>query len=260
MTYRDVIDFLRDEILSITGSVPDDWELHFADTKNVDAHTLDWDSALNILKISCPGLPVIIRVTNAKLSIAKLGRYFFDNVKKGIHPTAIIEQGAQIGKECYIGPYVVIHSCAIIGNGVSINAGSVIGNRGFGFVKDENGDLLRFPQIGVVIIKDGVEIGSNTTIDRGALSNTTIGRNSKINNLVHIAHNVHIGENVVVTAHVNISGSVCVGDNVWIGPGTTIRDHVVIGANAYIGIGSNVTKDIPMNQVWYGNPAKQQAK
>ena len=254
MKYREVIDFLGDEVISITGSLPDDYELHLADAEHIDEHTLDWNQNAGELRIADK---VVVKVNNAKLAIARLGNAFFVKRLVGIHPTAIVEDGAKIGNNCYIGPYVVIHSCVEIGDNVHIKAGSVIGNEGFGFERDENGDLFRFPQLGKVIIGDGVEIGSNVTIDRGALSDTVIGRNSKINNLVHIAHNVKVGENVVITAQVNISGSSIIGDNVWLGPGTTVRDHMTIGERAYIGIGSNVVKPIPANEVWCGNPAKK---
>lgn len=257
MTYGEIIDLLGNEIISVTGNVPREWELRLADSDHVDGHVLDWCQQQNILRISAQDYGAIIKVHNAKSAIAKVGNKFLFKQESGVSPTAQIESGAQIGKDCYIGPNVVIKSCVTIGSRVRINANSVIGNSGFGFVRDENGNLIRFPQLGKVIIGDDVEIGSCVTIDRGALSDTVIDCHSKINNLVHIAHNVHIGENVVVTAHVNISGSSIIGNNVWIGPGTTVRDHVNIGQGAYIGIGSNVVKNIPPEEVWCGNPAKK---
>ena len=258
MTYRQAVEFIRDRILSIEGLLPDEYELHFADREHIDSHTLDWNAKTNELSVHDGDNDLVrIRVKSAKTAIAELGNKFFADHPIGIHGTAIIEDGAKIGKNCYIGPYVVVHSCVELGDGVRVKAGSVIGNEGFGFERDSNGDLFRFPQLGKVIIGDGVEIGSNVTIDRGALSNTVIGRNTKINNLVHIAHNAQIGENVVITAQVNISGSTVIGSNVWIGPGTTVRDHVAIGDNSYVGIGSNVVKSIPSNEVWCGNPARK---
>lgn len=258
VTYKQILDFLKDQVIATEGALPDVYRLHLADLNNVDSHTLDWDAKANLLQV-CDGDVLLARiyVKNAKRAIAMLGNEFFVNRPMGIHHSAIVEEGAIIGQNCYIGPNVVICSCVELGDNVRINAGSVIGNEGFGFERDENGDLFRFPQIGKVVIANGVEIGSNVTIDRGALSNTVIGRNVKINNLVHIAHNVNIGANTVITAQVNISGSAVIGDNVWIGPGSKVRDHICIGEKSYVGMGSNVVKDIPVGEIWCGNPARK---
>ena len=254
MTYKEAIEFLGDEVISIAGALPDDYELYLADAAHVDEHTLDWNQNAGELRV---GDNVVVKVKDAKRAIAFLGNRFLVNRPIGIHPTAIVEEGAKIGKNCYIGPYVIVRSCATIGDNARIESGAVIGNDGFGFVRDAEGDLIRFPQLGRVDIGDNVEIGANVTIDRGALSNTVIGRDVKINSGVHIAHNVVIGEHTVITANVNVSGSSIIGSNVWIGPGTTVRDHVTIGDNAYIGIGSNVVKNVPANEVWCGNPARK---
>lgn len=259
MLFKEVLDFLAGEIVQMEGHLPDEWELHLADAKHVDSHTLDWDALSNTLSVKHGSNEVDVRIVvkDAKRTIAEIGNRFFAEDRIGIHPTAIIESGAKIGDRCYIGPYVHISGCVEIGKNVKVNAGTVLGNAGFGFVRDRAGNLMRFPQLGRLIVGDSVEIGSNVTIDRGALSDTIIGRNTKINNLVHIAHNVRTGANVVITAQVNISGSVIIGDNVWIGPGSTVRDHISIGCGAYIGIGSNVVKDVPANETWCGNPARK---
>ena len=252
MTFGEAVKLLDNEIIAIHGRVDDEWQLTLDDKAHVTNHTLDWDSTNNTLKV----LDCIIEVRDAKLAIALLGNTFFMNERKYIHKTAVVEDGAIIGADCDIGPYVVIHKNVQVGNNVSIAAGSVIGGKGFGFVKKRNDEWLRFPQLGKVIIGDSVEIGANCTIDCGALSNTVIKRDVKINSSVHIAHNVEIGEHTIITANVNISGSSIIGSNVWIGPGSTIRDHVKIADYAYIGIGSNVLKDIPPSEVWCGNPAR----
>lgn len=264
MTYKQVVDFLKDEIEEVQGVLPDDFILTLDDVEHLTAHSLDWSIKDNILRVSGSqfqvkegGFNVILKVRDAKRAIAMVGNHFLVKHSVGIHPTAIIEEGARIGSNCYIGAHVIIHSCVEIGSNVRIKAGAVIGNEGFGFVRDGNGDLVRFPQLGRVIICDGVEIGSNTTIDRGALSDTIIGRNTKINNQVHIAHNVRIGKNTAITAKVNISGSSQIGDNVWIAPGAVLRDHVNIGSGTLIGMGSVVIGDVPENEVWCGNPARK---
>jgi len=114
--------------------------------------------------------------------------------------------------------------------------------------------------LGNLIIHDNVEIGSNTCIDRGALSDTVVGFNTKIDNLCHIAHNVKIGKNVIIVTHSIICGSVTIGDNVWIAPNVTIREHKIIGQNATIGLGSVVTKNVPAGETRFGNPAKKDGK
>lgn len=259
MNYREVVTFLKESITEICGSLPDEYELHFADANHIDSHTLDWDASENVLRVvdDKSQIRVLIRVKDAKLAVARLGNNYFVAHPVGVHPTAIIESGACVGNECYIGPNAVIRSCVVLGDSCRIEAGAVIGNDGFGFVRSDGqeSDWMRFPQLGRVILGDHVEIGAHSTIDRGALSDTVIDRDVKINANVHIAHNVNIGEHTVITANVNVSGSTIVGKNVWIGPGATIREHVSIGDNTIIGIASNVVRSVPPNQVWCGNPA-----
>jgi len=144
-----------------------------------------------------------------------------------------------------------------IGNNCIIKSGVVLGTEGFGFEKDNEGNLFRFPQLGGLLIGDFVEIGANTTVDRGALSDTIIGNHTKINNLCHIAHNNNIGCNVVIAGCVNISGSSTIEDNVWIAPNASIRGWLHIGENAIIGMGAVVTKNVPAGETWVGNPARK---
>lgn len=258
MNYKDVINYLADEILSIEGSLPDDYELHFADLEHLDAHTLDWNVKTNQLIVrNGENTLLTIKVQDAKRAVAMLGNEFFVKRPAGIHPTAIVEDGATIGRNCCIGPHAVVKSCVALGDNVRVGSGAVIGDDGFGFVRDKNGDWMRFPQLGKVFIGDNVEIGANTTIDRGALSDTVIARDVKINANVHIAHNVSIGAHTVITANVNISGSSKIGADVWIAPGAIIRDHSVVGDNALVGMGAVVTKAIPASEVWCGNPARR---
>ena len=131
----------------------------------------------------------------------------------------------------------------------------VIGKKGFGFFPNKNSNL-RYPQIGVVIIRDNVEIGCGATIDRGSLSNTIIGKNTFLDNQIHIAHNVKIGENCVIAGQVGFAGSSTIGDNVFIGGQAGITGHIKIGNNVQIGGGSGVITDIPDNTKVMGYPAK----
>jgi len=132
-----------------------------------------------------------------------------------------------------------------------------LGNDGFGFEPDENGNLIYFPHFKGVKIGNNVRVGSYTCIDRGNLNDTIIGNGVKIDNLVHIAHNVKIGDNTLVVAGSVICGSVVIGNNSFIGAKSVIREHLNIGNNVTIGMGSVVTKNIPDGETWAGNPAKK---
>ena len=160
-----------------------------------------------------------------------------------------------IGNNVTIYPNCTIHN-AIIGNNVNIYSGAQVGTDGFGYEKTEDGTLIKFTHFGKVIINDNVDIGSNTCIDRGTINDTVIGEGSKIDNLVHVAHNVQIGKNCVIIAQSMIGGSTIIEDGVWISPSSVIRDGIRIGKNTLIGMGSVVTKNVPENEVWAGNPAK----
>ena len=167
---------------------------------------------------------------------------------------SLIESNVVIGKNCIIGSNVIIKN-SIIGNGVRILDNSVIGKKGFGFFPQKNNNL-RYPHIGIVIIGDNVEIGCGNTIDRGSLSNTIIGKNTYIDNQVHIAHNVQIGENCIITGQVGFAGSTKIGHNVQIGGQAGISGHLKIGNNVQIGGGSGVINNIPDNSKVMGYPAK----
>ena len=180
------------------------------------------------------------------------------NVKIGnksqLGHNTIIESNVVIGSECIIGNNVLIKN-TLIGDCVRILDGSVIGKKGFGFFPD-NKKNLRYPHIGMVIIEDNVEIGCNNSIDRGSMSNTSIGKNTFIDNQVHIAHNVSIGKNCIITAQVGFAGSSNIGNYVQIGGQAGISGHLNIGNNVQIGGGSGVIKNIPDNSRVMGYPAK----
>ena len=131
----------------------------------------------------------------------------------------------------------------------------VIGKHGFGFFPVDNGNL-RYPHIGIVIIEDNCEIGCGSTIDRGSMSNTVLGKNTYLDNQIHIAHNVKIGENSIIAGQVGIAGSSVIGKNVKIGGQAGISGHLKIGNNVEIAGGSGVIKDIPDNSKVMGYPAK----
>ncbi|WP_417291662.1 UDP-3-O-(3-hydroxymyristoyl)glucosamine N-acyltransferase [Corallibacter sp.] len=204
-----------------------------------------------------------------------IGKFFVEEKTSEIHPTSVISEKAKIGKGCYIGPNTILgdnvtigDNCIIfgnvtindrvkIGNNVKIQSGTVIGGEGFGYLKSDKLGVLNFPHIGGVIIEDNVEVGANNTIDRGALADTVLRKDVKTDSLVHIAHNVVIGERTLIMANAMFSGSVTVGKDCWIAPSSSMRDAINIGDNVTVGLGAVVTKSIPPNQVWTGNPARE---
>ena len=179
------------------------------------------------------------------------------NVKIGknshIASNSIIESNVHIGENCVVGSFVTIRNSLILDN-VYIQDGSKIGVKGFGFIPNKNKNT-RTPHIGKVILEEGVEVGANSTIDRGSLSNTVIGKNTFLDNQVHVAHNVHIGKNCMIAGQVGFAGSTTVGDNVVIGGQAGISGHLVIGNNVKIGGGSGVINNIPDNSQVMGYPA-----
>ena len=179
------------------------------------------------------------------------------NVKIGknseIGANTIIEKNVVIGKHGIIGSNVIIKN-SIFGERVVIQDNCKIGQKGFGFipVKDNN---IKFPHIGRVIISDNVELASGCTIDRGSVDDTSIGKNTYLDNQVHVAHNVKIGSNCMIAGQVGFAGSTKVGNNVSIGGQAGISGHLIIGNNVKIGGGSGVVKDIGDNQIVMGYPA-----
>jgi len=167
---------------------------------------------------------------------------------------AVIGPGVAIGRRCEIGPGSAI-GFALIGNGVFISASVVIGEAGFGVAAGPRG-LIDVPQLGRVIIQDNVSIGAHTCVDRGAFDDTVIGENSKIDNLVQIAHNVVVGRNCAIAGHCGLSGSAVVGDGVQMGGRVGLADHVVIGAGARLAAAAGVMHDVPAGETWCGAPAR----
>ncbi|NQS99608.1 MAG: UDP-3-O-(3-hydroxymyristoyl)glucosamine N-acyltransferase [Candidatus Omnitrophica bacterium] len=236
----------------------------------------------------------IVRAENPSLAFAKVVSLFAPNTLKrpqGIHPTAVIgenvklgeavaiqaycviEDGAQIGagtllyagvyvgqhtkigNDCTLYPYVSIRERINIGDRVVIHNGSVIGSDGFGFAKVKEMHH-KIPQIGTVVIEDDVEIGANVTIDRARFDKTLIGRGTKIDNLVQIAHNVVINENSIVVAQAGISGSTVIGKNVTLAGQAGIVGHISIGDNSVVAAQAGVTKSVPADTCVSGYPAK----
>jgi UDP-3-O-[3-hydroxymyristoyl] glucosamine N-acyltransferase len=167
----------------------------------------------------------------------------------------VIKKNCTIGNACHLFPHVTLYENTVLSHHVRLHGGTVVGADGFGYVKDKS-VIHKFPQLGKVIIEENVEIGANTTIDRGALSDTVIGAGSKIDNLCQIAHNVKLGKNVIIAAQSGIAGSTIVGDNVTISGQVAITNNVTIGKNAVIGGKSCVISDVAENTTVWGMPAR----
>ncbi|MBA3516773.1 MAG: UDP-3-O-(3-hydroxymyristoyl)glucosamine N-acyltransferase [Rhizobiales bacterium] len=167
---------------------------------------------------------------------------------------AVIAEAVAIGRDCHIGPNATIQH-ALIGNRVIIHPGVRIGQDGFGFAMGTRSHM-KVPQIGRVIIQDDVEIGANTTIDRGANRDTVVGEGTKIDNQVQIGHNVEIGRHCIIVAQVGVSGSATIGDFVALGGQTGVNGHVRIGDGAQIAAVSVVHGDVPAGARWGGVPAR----
>jgi len=242
---------------------------------------------------------VLIRVPNARIAFARVLPLFFPEktFRAGLDATALIAPSAQVDATAHIGPFchigenvqigaravlqggnhvgensvigaetnlfpgVIIYPLTQIGQRVRIHAGAVIGADGFGYVFD-GGAHRKVPQVGLVIIHDDVEIGANTTIDRGALGPTVIGRGTKIDNLVQIAHNVTLGEHCLVVAQVGVAGSTAIGQYTTLAGQVGIAGHLKIGDKVIVAAQSGVMNDIPDGGKWLGSPAQpdRQAK
>ena len=244
--------------------------------------------------ISMPG-KIMLRAANPKLIFARAAEWLLPPapIATGIHPTAVIASSAQLAPGVGIGPYAVIEEDVRVGEGTEIGAfcylgrsarigegcrlyprvtlyagarlanrvilhsGAVIGSDGFGYVA-ENGKRRKFPQVGEVEIHEDVEIGANATIDRGSLGRTEIGAGTKLDNLVHVAHNVSIGENTVIAAQTGVSGSSVIGKNVAIGGQVGIADHCEIEDDAVVGAQAGIPsgKIVRSGQIVWGTPAR----
>jgi len=244
--------------------------------------------------LALPG-KTLLRAQNPKLAFARAAEWLLPSlpIAQGIHPTALIAPsanlapgvavgpyavveenvqigaGSEIGPFCFLGrgsrlgegcrlyPRVALYAGAHLANRVIVHSGAVIGADGFGYVPD-NGMHRKFPQVGTVSIADDVEIGANTTIDRGSLDLTEIGAGTKLDNLVHIAHNVTIGENTVIAAQTGISGSSKIGKNAILGGQVGVADHCEIEDGAVVGAQAGIPtgKTIRSGEVVWGTPAR----
>ena len=219
----------------------------------------------------------VIVVGNPRTAFARVyACWFAERQSDGTHPSAIVDPtarvgaaseigagayvGAQVelGEGCVLGPRVVVYSGTTLGRRVKVQAGAVLGSAGFGYARTAEG-YIGFPQIGTLWIGDDVEIGANTTIDRGALGETRIGRGTKIDNLVHVAHNCVIGEDVVIAAQVGMAGSCVIGDGAMLGGQVGLGERVKIGQGVILGAQAGVPSYKRIDgagAVYWGTPAR----
>lgn len=272
-------------------------EIAFVDDEKMLAAAMGSRAGCLIVKESAPGSEgkSLIRVARPKLAFALIAEILHPRRLKSpaIHPTAIVDESAHLGQNLYIGAYVSIGARARIGDGAQVHHGAsigddvsigrdcviyphgtlydgvtigervilhasvIVGADGFGYVPDESNVRHKFPQIGTVLIEDDVEIGAATCIDRGALGQTRIGRATKIDNLVQIAHNVQIGERVVIAAQTGISGSTVIEDDAIIGGQVGMGDHARVESGAVIGSKAGILPGkIVRAGVWWGIPVQ----
>lgn len=220
-------------------------------------------------------LKTLITTEQPRLDFIRIVQALFSEpAPRGIHPTAVVDEDVRIADDVYIGPLASVgRNCSIgrgsrlhrgvhlypgtqLGENVTIHSGTVVGADGFGYERDDDGVFEKFPHLGGVIIENNVEIGANTCIDRGTLTATLIREGAKIDNLVHIAHNVVVGRHAAVIAHAMIGGGTVIGDFAWLAPCACVRDGVSIGAHAVVGLGAVVTKNVPDGATVMGAPAR----
>ncbi|MDR2430989.1 MAG: UDP-3-O-(3-hydroxymyristoyl)glucosamine N-acyltransferase [Candidatus Margulisbacteria bacterium] len=218
------------------------------------------------------GCPRIITDKGKEVLIELLNIFYPQKVKPAVSDRAFIEPSARLGQDVTIYPLVyvganvrigggtvlypgaVVYAGCVIGRNCIIHAGAVIGADGFGYVRDKDGRQVKVPQKGIVIIEDDVEVGANTSIDRATLSATVIGRGTKIDNKVQIAHNVRIGRNCILAGSSNVAGSAVLGDNVIVAGNAGISDNITVGNGAVIFASTSVVADVPPNAKIYGTP------
>lgn len=294
---NDISRFLGNALINVYGDFEGVYVDNLADPENVNEYTLDWvncnkDNKQEITESSIAQCilvdntveysdtlrekhKILLVVKNPRKEVARIANCFFvEKEEPGIHPSAVISKFAEINPHAHIGagciigkakigagtvlmPNVVIYDNVTIGDNCIIQAGVVIGTDGLGCTRDEEGILTKFPHLGGVVIGNDVEIGANSQIAKGSLSNTIIENGCKMNGLCFIAHNCHLEKNVWITGNTMLCGSVHVGRNTTIFSSVIIRDQRLIGANVTIGMGSVVTKDVPDCETWVGNPAKK---
>lgn len=173
-----------------------------------------------------------------------------------VAPSAVLGAGVRIGPDTVIGHHSVIGNEVVVGARCIIKSGAIVGEEGFGFERKADGSAVRLPHLGTVVIHDDVEIGSFTTVCRGTIANTEIHRGAKIDDHVHVAHNVIVDEDAFVIACAELSGGARIGKRAWIAPGASLLPSVRIGDDAVVGLGAVVLRSVDCHATVVGNPAR----
>ena len=225
------------------------------DGKLLIPHIISSDPKKDFCILANKFFPPIERISKVETTaIVNTGAELGDNVYVGHN--CVIEKNVKIGSNTIISNNVVISKNAQVGENCLIKSGTIVGEKGFGFVRSEGQSPISFPHYGTVIIGNNVEIGALNTIAAGALQNTIIGDNVKTDDQVHIAHNVKIGKNTCIASQANILGSVSIGQNAYIGGRAVIRDGIELGRDSFVGMGAVVVKSFGRNITLIGNPAR----
>lgn len=296
----EVLAFLGDMVIRVEGSVTSVRIDNLADVQHTVQSTLDWvnpvkenkqeiaeasaarvilvDESVVYSKSFQQNNKVLIVVKDPKTALAKVGNEFFvEHQPHSIHPTALIDPMARIGKNVNIGPYCIIGKCTIgdntfidsnvkifdgvqIGESCVFRHGCIVGGESVAYQKDDNGNRFHFPQLGGLIIGHHVEVGIYSQIDKGALSDTVVGDYVKLGSQCHISHNDKVGNNVVLTGGVILAGSVSVGENTWISTRVIANPGHIIGKDCFLSTASVINQDIPDGEMWAGSPAKRICK
>jgi UDP-3-O-[3-hydroxymyristoyl] glucosamine N-acyltransferase len=200
-----------------------------------------------------PGAELGAEVSVGAHAVVEAGAAVGDGSHVGAH--TVVHGGARVGRDCEIHDGCTIHGCVRMGDRVRVLSGARLGTEGFGWAGEADA-AERFPQVGRCVIGDDVEVGANVTVDRGALRDTVVGARTKIDNLVHVGHNVRIGEDCMIVAQVGVAGSVEVGDRVQIGGQAGVAGHLTIGDGARVAARAGVIWDVPAGATYSGYPAR----
>ena len=295
-----VLELLGDSVIKVYGQTESVVIDNLADVEHTVETTLDWvnpvkdnkqeiaesskarvilvDEKVKYSQTIQDSQKVLIVTKDPKTALAKIGNEFFvARQPHTIHPTALIDHNAKIGKNVNIGPYCIIGNCTIgdntfidsyvkvfdgvqIGESCVFRHGCIIGGESVAYQKDEDGNRFHFPQLGGLIIGRYVEVGIYSQIDKGALSDTIVGDYVKLGSQCHISHNDKIGNNVVLTGGVIMAGSVIVGENTWISTRVIVNPGHSIGKDCFLSTASVVNQDIPDGEMWAGSPARRICK
>lgn len=300
VSVKDIVGFLGESLIGIVGETDGVYVDNVADVEHCNATTLDWvnpikkdkqaiaenskakivivDPDINYSETMSQQDKTLLIVNNPKREMMHIIKQFFVQVfPSGIDKTAYIHPNAKIGKNNYIGPNCYIGDCVIgdnnvihsnvciydrttIGNNNVIHSGALLCVDGLGCIREDDGALLEFPQMGGVRIGDNCYIGGNTHIASGSLSDTIVDNGCKINGMSFIGSNDHLHENVWITGSTMLAGSVVVEKNTTIYSRVVVREWTHIGQNVIIGMGSVVTKNVPDGETWVGTPAHKLVK